>query len=350
LWKEHLEACITGNFLSPVTSDIDMSSRCPANCAHCNAWRIRDNKAKDLPTEHWLRISDFLREWGVKSSCIAGGGESMVHKGFLDLLQRHKKNKLESGVITTGIPMGDKHINIIAETCRWIGFSMDASTAETWAELKNLKNKELFSRICTYIKKLCLRIEQTNSYCDVAYKFLIQPKNAHEIYSSAKLAKELGVKDFHARPVGFDNIKPLKGLTNEIFKNNDLIKLINDEIEKAMELEDENFHVYGVRHKFNPDFTKKVNFKKCRLLPMIPTFGADGNVHLCFDRRGDKDLILCSHYPDPEEILRIWGTDFHKDMMNKIDPVNDCPRCTWGKYHEMLENIIISDKMCKNFP
>ena len=41
---------------------------------------------------------------------------------------------------------------------------------------------------------------------NVAYKYLMQPLNALEIYDAAKLAKSIGVNDFHLRPVGWDNL------------------------------------------------------------------------------------------------------------------------------------------------
>jgi ssDNA-binding Zn-finger/Zn-ribbon topoisomerase 1 len=82
---------------------------------------------------------------------------------------------------------------------------------------------------------------------------------------------------------------------------------------------------------------------------MLPTFGADGNVHICFDMRGRKDLILCSHYPDPREILKVWNTEFHKNMVKNIK-VKDCPRCTFGPYNEIAEEVFIKDKMTYRFP
>jgi hypothetical protein len=82
---------------------------------------------------------------------------------------------------------------------------------------------------------------------------------------------------------------------------------------------------------------------------MLPTFGADGNVHICFDMRGRKDLILCKHEPDPSEILKVWNTEYHKNMVRSID-INKCPRCTFNNYNEIVENVIIKDSMCMQFP
>jgi len=116
-----------------------------------------------------------------------------------------------------------------------------------------------------------------------------------------------------------------------------------------MSIENEHFHFYGIRHKFNPNLKRKVNFSRCWAPPLLATFGADGKCHLCFDLRGCKDLVMCDHYPDPREVLKFWNSQAHKDMMSKIDP-KACPRCTFGPYNEIIEQVFIKDSMCRYFP
>jgi len=348
LWREWLEGCAKGDFLPPVTSDIDMSRHCNFRCPHCNAWRVVDNKQPNLPLEHWKKVSDCIADWGVKSSCLSGGGEPLTHPDFSEFAKyQWFENGIENGVITNGSLLKKKDINDLAVSCRWIGFSVDAATPETFMKIKGLNNPQIFYTVIDNLEKLSNRCAQADNDCDTTFKFLITPDNAHELYEAAELAKKIGVVNFHARPVGFDNIKPLKGLTNEAF--NRVIDVINKQIEAALELEDENFHVYGIRHKFKLNLERKISFKKCRATPLLVTFGADGNVHLCFDMRGRKDMILANHYPDPCEVRRVWNTDKHHKTIESIDPAK-CPRCTFGPYNEIIEKVIIEDRMTRNFP
>ena len=78
------------------------------------------------------------------------------------------------------------------------------------------------------------------------------------------------------------------------------------------------------------------------------TFAANGNCYLCLDHRGNKDMVLCSHFPDPYEVLKHWNSDRHKKILQSIDPRN-CPRCTIGPYNEIVEQVIIEDRMCRDF-
>ena len=352
IWREWLEGCARGEFLPPIVADTDPVNKCNFDCIWCNAYDYMMDKRSSLPEEHLIKLADFYKEWGIKSTCIAGGGEPLLNPGINNFLKRLKKNNIEAGIITNGSLMDRNfiagHIEIAANTCRWYGISMDAGTSETYVKVKGIKNDLLFNDVIKNIEKLTKAVANNkDSTCDVAYKYLLHPLNALEILKAAKLAKSIGIKDFHLRPVGWENVVKTEGKEQISFY--DLKKQINEQIEQALELEDENFNFYGVRHKFNPSFERKVTFEKCRAIPLIATFGADGKVHLCFDMRGRKDLILCSHYPDPHEILRVWGSDFHKKMIASIDP-KTCPRCTFIKYNEIVENVFMKDGMCKNFP
>jgi len=282
-------------------------------------------------------------------NCVAGGGEPLMNNNTPDFLVHLKTNGIESGLITNGSLIDSRTAEIIAENCRWVGISMDAGTELTYQKIKGLSEHRayLFEGVISNIEKVVNCVKDSNNKCDVCYKYLLHPLNAREIYKAAELAKSIGVKDFHLRPVGWDNIP--KTQNQEAPDYQGLYEEIDDQIERAMQLEDENFHFYGIRHKFNPNFTRKINFSCCWAAPLILTFGADGNCHLCFDMRGREDLILCSHDPDPHEVLKHWNTPRHKEMLKNID-VNKCPRCTFGAYNEIVEKVFIQDSMCRYFP
>lgn len=351
LWRQHLEACAKEDYLPPVTVDLDPSNKCMFDCPHCNAYDMIQKSGKVMSEAHMIKLIDFLADWRdswsgktPNSACVSGGGEPYTNKNINTLFEHMHSKGMEIGIITTGFLLNDEDIDIIAKTARWIGFSMDAATPQTYAKIKGINNSNAFNKTCENIRKLTKKISETGSKCDVAYKFLLTPDNYFEIYNAVKLARDMGVKDFHLRPAGWDNISKV----SEKPKFKDLSG-IDLQIKAGMQLETKNFRVFGIRHKFNPDFSKKVNFDRCWAIPILPTFGADGNVHLCFDMRGNENLILCKHEPEPAEILKVWNGDFHKDMVRNIN-VDKCPRCTFGAYNEIVEKVILNDSMCINFP
>jgi hypothetical protein len=229
-----------------------------------------------------------------------------------------------------------------------MGVSMDAGTQKTYNIIKGLREgSDMFQKVLENIQEVIRQVKLSNSNCDVCYKYLLHPLNAREIYKAAVLAKQMGVRDFHLRPVGWDNVPKTAG--KEAPDYTDLLVEIDDQIERALQLEDENFHFYGIRHKFTPNFQRKLDFGRCWAAPLILTFGADGNTHLCFDMRGREDLILCRHDPDPHEVLKHWNSPRHRQMVQDID-IEKCPRCTFGAYNKIVEEVFIKDSMCRFFP
>jgi len=347
VWPKHFEGMAKENYLPPVQVDTDPSNHCNYDCIWCNAFEYMKNKKENIPSDHLLKLADFYAEWGVYSTCIAGGGEPLLNPGIKNFLIRLNKNNIQAGIITNGSLLNDELIETIAKTCRWVGISMDCGTCKTYLKVKNIKNINLFNTVCNNIKKLTSKIKELNTNCDVAYKYLLHPENANEIFIAAQLAKYLGVKDFHLRPVGWDNL--IKTKKKDPLDFIPFLELINKQIEESMKLEDKNFNFYGIRHKFQPNFQRKVNFSRCWAAPLVLTFGADGNCHSCFDIRGRKDLILCSHFPDPHEVLKHWNSERHKKIIREIK-IEKCPRCTFGPYNEMVEKVFIQDSMCRYFP
>ncbi len=345
-FKKYLKAITEEKFLPPVMSDTDLSNVCNFNCIWCNAKGFRSQNKATLPLEHLLRLADFHKEWGLKSTCIAGGGEPMINKGFASFLYRLNRNGVKSGVISNGSLMNEENARAIAECSSWCGISMDAGSRKIYKKVKNLKNEVMFDIVIKNIKNLVKIKNKINSDVEITYKYLLHPWNVKDIYRAAKLAKSLGMNTFHLRPVCWDNLYSQQHDKSIDFSEAE--EEIEVEIEKARGLEDNHFKFYSVRHKFGDKFEKKINFKKCLATPLIATFGADGNVHLCFDVRGKKDWILCRHYPDPHEVLKFWGGERHKKIIASINPAK-CPRCTFGPYNEAIENVIIKDKMFMDF-
>jgi len=357
MWYKHLEACSKDNYLIPVSVDVDPSNRCNFNCQWCNAAGIIEGSQHDMSEEHLFKLADFIKGWGAdtpegnpKSACVAGGGESLMNQATPAFLERMWENGLQNGLITNGSLITRRNMDLIVKSCRWIGISMDAATPKTYNKIKfqdDTLSDVVFEYVCKNIKNMAKRIDELGIQNDICFKFLLSPANYNEIYAAAKLAKSLGVRDFHLRPVGYQNLVGTKDFKVQYTPK--MLEVIEKQMAEAMKLSDKNFRVYGITHKFNPDFSIMKNFSRCWAVPLIPTFSADGNVYLCFDMRGRKDTILCKHDQDITEIERFWNTEAHKKMVREIE-VNKCPRCTFTAYNEIVENVIQKDNMCRLFP
>ena len=225
----------------PIECNLDPVMGCNLSCYFCiTQGYMKDVEHKQLPLDYMMRLVDFLSDWGVRGLCLSGGGEPTLHKRLPDLIS-HAKDKMDVAVVTNGT-------NLIPELleCRWVAISVDAATEDTYHKIKG---RDMFNQVCDGIRGLASARKQVGSKTDLCFKFLLLPENQHEIFAACKLAKELGVQDFHVRPVDFerDDIESFKPL---LFDK----ELVLNQFEECHKLETDDFHVYTITHKFDSNF------------------------------------------------------------------------------------------------
>lgn len=345
LYGDWYRAVVKGEFLPPVEASLDPIHQCNLLCEHCNAHRyLVDRQLKDrrMPDDHLLNLVEFLGHWGVKAICFGGGGEPTLHTKLAEAIRRTTAAGMEASVATNGTLFNDHLIDAL-RLCRWVGISIDAATAETY---KIGRSKDLFKTAIHNMGLLVEKIEKTTAACDVAYKFLIFDYNEHEIYDACRLAKKIGVRDFHARPADFSH----QGMGDKKKPTNYHIDLISGQFEKCHQLEDENFRVFTVMHKFDDRLKPRKDFSKCYAAPLCIQLCADGSVYFCPDTRHNCEFLLGSHYPNPEKILEIWGSAHHKELVYGNSPDICQTRCTFAPYNRQCEEQFTGkDPMCWRF-
>lgn len=326
LWRDHLEGIAKGNFLPPVAVHIDMTQDCNFNCPHCS---FRHRRAKKyMPSDHLMRLADFIKDWGVKAAYVAVSGESMLHPYWVPFIYRLKQNGIDIGVVTNGSIMDYEKRQALLECCRFAAISLDAPNEKVFARVHGVSG-EMFSIVCNNVQALAA----LKGRLEVTIKYLILPKNCLFIYETAKLAKDMGVDSIHIRPA-----QP-----SRISSNNGAIQA---QINRARELEDDSFAVHAVRLELLN--TPPVNtFDKCRA-SLGAILAADGRVYICCGLLGEKRAVIGSHYPNPYQIMRFWGSQKHKQILEAIDP-KECPRCPYTVHQHIIEKVIIKDGMFKNF-
>jgi sulfatase maturation enzyme AslB (radical SAM superfamily) len=189
----------------------------------------------------------------------------------------------------------------------------------------------MFARVLDNIARL------TQAGVSVGYKYLLHRLNIQETYKAARLAKSLGCRYFHARPVWLSNTPFTEREIDEAWSQVDFARKSLDE--------PGTFMVLGVKHKFTPDWKADIPFTNCRVTPLGGlVFGADGNAWLCCDNRGEEGFCLGSWH----EVMEKWGSQEHVEMMRAIDTAK-CPRCTYKEYGVILEEVFENDAMNYHF-
>ena len=383
----------------PIELSLDPAHICNYKCEHCNAQRYLTINPDEVPRdmklmteEHLKKIIDFASKWGVKGVCLGGGGEPLMNKNVWKLPEYIRSKEMQCSFATNGSIINEEIADQMMH-CRWVGISVDAGTKETFdkvhgfgenditfekvkecyervhgisddneivfSKIRDLFKKEMgnlngngqtFEKVINNLKLLVKKKRETGSKIDIAFKFLIRPDNWQDIYEACRLAKEIGVRDFHARPADLER-KDFKSAM-ELNYN---IEKIHELFEKCHELGDgENFRVFTIMHKYNPDFRVMHTFKNCVCAPLMLQVCADGHVYVCADHRIEPRFRLASHFPNPEGILNLWGSDRHRELLKGINVNGECGRCTYGEYARQIEELAIGtldeDPMCVDFP
>ena len=347
LYKDWYEAVARGDFKPPIEASIDPIHACNLMCEHCNAARYLDKtynmEMRSMP--HLLELVGFLGEWGVKAICFGGGGEPTMHKEMVEALLMTHTYRMQASMATNGTLFTGPLVEAMVRYCRWVGVSVDAATAKTY---RIGRKTDLFKTATHNIQWLARECRKPRSKCDVAFKFLIFSYNQHEIYKACKLAKELGAKDFHARPADFSH-QGMGKLKQKKAKYD--IEAVKAQFAKCHDLEDENFRVFTIVHKFDDTMKPRKDFSQCYAAPLCIQLCADGWVYLCPDQRHSKYYRLGRHFPNPQQIKEFWGKDRHKALVLKNGKKHCQSRCTFNPYNRQCEALFISDKdpMCWRF-
>jgi sulfatase maturation enzyme AslB (radical SAM superfamily) len=355
---------------APALITVDPTNICNFNCAWCNAGYIRTHRKYSLSQNALRNLANFLPRWGrknfdrygVEAICIAGGGEPLLNPHTPDFIDHVVANGIEVGMVTNGSFLSD-YMDALSQ-CTWIGVSVDAGSAATFDKLKGLSpGKASFDLV---IKNIALLVEYANTHhtrlglphpsYGLSYKYLLYKDNIGEIYTAARLAKEIGCKHIHFRPAGtaWDKL----GTAQETHFTPEDIALFQEQIRKTMELDDDSFSVYGITHKFSGQFDRDNQFNRCHSLFMTAVIQPPSkkeapqdsfNLGLCCDRRGDSRLELLTDEEDVAVIDRVWGSKQHWSFFDGVDVALQCPRCTYQPHNQIYENVILRDSMTYKF-
>lgn len=356
---------------APVLITVDPTNICNFDCAWCNAEYIRKHRNLRLSRQTLNALADFLPRWGtspnpddvgVKAICVAGGGEPLLNPDTGEFVDRVVANGVEVGMVTNGSRIAD-FVDPLAQ-CTWVGVSVDAGTPTTFNALKGLKPEsrtfekviENIALLADYSRRHNTQLGKKHPSYGLNYKFLLYRENIGDVFEATRLAKEIGCKSIHFRPAGtpWDKI----GTPDEIVFTPEEVELFNEQIAMAQELDDENFGVFGVTHKFNDQFGRSNCFDKCYSLFMTAVIAPPSNkqapedgfvMGLCCDRRGDSKLELLTDCEDVNEIGRVWGGRRHWQMHDAIDIATECPRCTYQPHNQIYEQVILNDSMTHKF-
>jgi len=173
----------------PISGTIEVSNRCPLNCAHCyNNLPMSDfvARARELTTEEHYHLLDELAEMGCLW-LLFSGGEIFARRDFLDIYTYAKRKGFLISLFTNGTMITEQIADYLAE---WKPFAIEitlyGATRETYEKLTRVPGS--FDRCMRGIHLLLER------KLPLKLKTVAVSINKHEVKQMQAIAEELGVE------------------------------------------------------------------------------------------------------------------------------------------------------------
>ena len=177
---------INGNGLpsSPVSLEVEVTSRCPLNCIHCSA---KGGESKlDLPLHLFEEIVDSAKRLGISNFDILGG-EPFSRPDIFELLKLAVDNIPSVVVNTSGFFSSEKMLKKIIDTgVKNIFVSIDGQNEEKNDKIRGTGS---FKRACDAVKRF------VESGLNVTISFVATASSYKDIPAMAELCEELGVSN-----------------------------------------------------------------------------------------------------------------------------------------------------------
>ncbi len=314
---------------APLEASLDPISACNSRCYYCNSQRYLRNEP--VRSTRWGRdyMEDLLidlSQRGVKAFCWGGGGEATLNPRLAEMTRFGVSLGMECSIITNGVNLSDDLIDALL-LCRWIGVSLDSADPKIY---QSVRGTDDCRKVLTNIGKLAKQRTKT----DICVKCLVLPETIDSLCYTCGMARDLGVQDFHVRPVDLER----KDNPNPTRLKLDMAK-VQEVFARCHDLETDTFHIYTVQHKYDPEFHVKHDFKKCLASPLVMQMCTDKKMYVCVD-----------HRLEPRFEIKEWGSTQHRELLKGIDPEKECARCTWSEYNRQIAECVVEDRLCRVFP
>ena len=313
----------------PIEASLDPTAACNNRCYYCSSNQYIDKDIKRWGREY---LEDVLCKivllMGVKGLCW-GGREATMNLRLAEANRTAVLMGLETAIVTNGVYLTHELLKSLM-LCKWIGISVDTNDPAIYKAVRGTDD-------CEKVWKNIERYGKGKTTTTVGVRALILPETIPTLYEVAYRARESGANFVHIRPADLDR----KDL-HIAQKMNLNVKRVKGILEKCHELETPDFGVFTIFHKFDESFKVTHKFKRCLAAPLVIQVCANKSLYACVDHRLDERFKV-GDFSD-------WGSEKHRQLLLSIKPDEECSRCTWSVYNELMEQVVKNDLIHRNFP
>lgn len=294
-YLDQVEKLRRGEWVPPITCEIDPSNSCNLKCGFCMFGEWRKNHHEHMSIDMYVSLIGELQRMGTKSITFTGGGEPTMNPNFNLMVSIAKNLGFQIGLVTNGLRL---HTVEDLEAFMFIRVSLDAHNKKDYKKVKGVDGFA-FDKVIENIKA-ALKINRT-----IGLSYVVGPHNNKNLEKAEDLATDLGV--------AYLQIKPSYVLERK-------------EIFTDFEYPDGST-VIGTERLVATDHIP------CTIAGLVGIIGANGDVYFCCQGRGVDRLTLGNLKDNTFE--EIW-----KKRIELKPDVSLCPMCRYMNYTVAYKTIL----------
>jgi MoaA/NifB/PqqE/SkfB family radical SAM enzyme len=327
-FRDKMDSFLNNKILAPLCIRIKPTNRCCHNCFLCvynyefSKMHETTNRIDEISLDKMIEILDDLKDIGIKAVTYSGGGEPLIHKNILDILDKTLENKLDLSILTNGQLINDKVADRLSKS-KWTRISIDYFSEQSFIESKR-GNKRMFEKLIDNVKNFT----SMNRQCEIGVNYIITKNNYNNLVQSAEFLNKLGV----------DNVRYSPVWTPDFYEYH---KAIQNDVEKSLQIIRKDFSdnmiIYD-SYKIQEEITKR-KYYQCYFMQVVPVIGADLNIYNCHNKAYSTDGIVGSI--KEKKFSDVWFSQEVEKYFNSFRPDLLCNhQCANDRKNEYIHEII----------
>lgn len=261
-----------------------------------------------IPTEKMLEILEDFRDIGVKAITYSGGGEPLLHRDIVKIMQTTLDYGIDLSIITNGQMLMHQRAEVLARA-KWVRVSMDYTNAQQMVSSRGVQAKN-FDMILRNLEGFA-KIKQKD--CDLAVNYIIHRDNYQEIYEFSKVLKNCGVENVRYSPMWVPDLAAY---------HEPIVESVREQLLQAKELIDDKFSVNTTYNIESKSHLSERSYEKCHFMQIVPVVGADMKVYACHNKAYDNTGVIGSI--SDRRFRDLWFSEEAKQVFETLNPMEKC--------------------------